>query len=327
MFESSKRVHLISPLADAAGGTAWRTMSLYDELKGFCKVSLWSEHEPHAEILEKYPVKRIALKRLQFPKTGAFVFVGIHWPVGAWVRYARPRRTILIYNNFKPEAFTQRIQQLSNGGRREVEVLYASELIKESTGYPGVVQLSPIDIDRFMPRADRSCDGTFTVGRLSRAADKKHHPDDPALYRQLVNHGCRVRIMGAAHFLKAQLRELGSITLLPVRAQDSRLFLQSLDCFFYRTSAAWLEPSGRVITEAMACGLPIVAHRRGGYVEIIEHGRNGFLFNTQQEALKIMLSLKEDSALRESVGRAARKTAEAMFSPARHAEIVEFYLR
>jgi hypothetical protein len=42
---------------------------------------------------------------------------------------------------------------------------------------------------------------------------------------------------------------------------------------------------GRVVTEAMACGLPVVCHESGGYAEIIEHGRNGFLFDTQQEAL------------------------------------------
>ncbi len=40
-----------------------------------------------------------------------------------------------------------------------------------------------------------------------------------------------------------------------------------------------------------------------------------------------MLKLKEDPALRESVGREARRTAEELFSAARRSEIVEFYLR
>lgn len=326
MLYGSKQIHLISPLADAAGGTAWRTMTLFDELKEFRKVFLWSENNPHPKILVNYPVKRVQPQKLRFPMIGTFVFVGIHWPVGPWIQYAWPRRTILIYNNFMLDEFRKRIRQLSNRGRRKVEALYASELIKRSTGYPGLVQTSLVDIDRFAPCAMRPS-SVFTVGRLSRSADYKHHPDDPALYRQLAGHGCHVSIMGAVPFLKAELGDTESIALLPVRAREPHLFLQSLDCFFYRTAEEWLEPSGRVITEAMACGLPVVAHNRGGYVEIIDHGRNGFLFNTQKEALEILLRLKEDRALRASVGQAARQTMEEMCSPARRSEIVEFYLR
>jgi glycosyltransferase involved in cell wall biosynthesis len=77
----------------------------------------------------------------------------------------------------------------------------------------------------------------------------------------------------------------------------------------------------------MACGLPVVCHNRGGYVEWIDEGRNGFLFETQQEALEILLLLKEDPALCEKIGRAARRTAEELFSADVRSEIVNFYLR
>jgi glycosyltransferase involved in cell wall biosynthesis len=147
------------------------------------------------------------------------------------------------------------------------------------------------------------------------------------LYRQLVDHGCRVRIMGPSPHLEAKLRGLESVELLPAYAQEAHLFLQGLDCFFYRTSENFLEPSGRVITEAMASGLAIVCHNRGGYTEWIEDGHNGFLFDTQQEALKILLTLKEDPQLRERVGKAARRTAEELFSEAVRSQMVEFYLR
>lgn len=332
MFKSNKQVHLISPMRKLDGGTTWRTLSLFEELKGFCKVCLWSEREPNPDILEKYPVKQIDLKRLRFPKSGTFVFVGVHSPAGSgsWIRYARPRRTVLIYNNQEPAKFHDRMRQLSNNGRRKVEVLYASELVKSSVNHPGSVQSSLIDIDRFVPAASKPYESTsaeFTIGRLSRAVPKKHHPDDPFLYRRLVDHGCRVRIMGATPSLTAELSGLESVDLMPALAQEPHLFLQGLDCFFYRTSEEWLEPSGRVITEAMAAGLPIVCHDRGGYVETIDHGRNGFLFDTQQEAFEILLRLKEDRALRESIGKAARETAEELFSSAQRSEIVEFYLR
>jgi glycosyltransferase involved in cell wall biosynthesis len=162
---------------------------------------------------------------------------------------------------------------------------------------------------------------------LSSDKPHKHHADDPELYRRLVENGCRVRIMGPSPSLEAQLDGSESVELLLPLAQEAHLFLQGLDCFFYRTSEEYHEAWGRVVTEAMACGLPVVCHESGGYAEIIEHGRNGFLFDTQQEALEILLRLKEDRGLRESVGREARRTAEGLFSSAVRSEIVEFYLR
>jgi len=295
---------------------------------------LWSEYEYNSnrvdpEIADKYPVKRIVPERFEFPKTGTFVFVGTRPKIGRWVRYTNPRRIILVHNSdITPEEFRRKIEQLSKGGRREVEVVYASELMKRNAGnYPGYVEPSLIDIDRFVPATSKKEPSAFTVGRLSRPVPHKHHPDDPALYRRLVEEGCQVRIMGPSPSLEEELGGMEAVTLLPMGAEEAHLFLQGLDCFFYRTSEEWLEPWGRIVPEAMACGLPVVCHNRGGYAEIIEHGHNGFLFETQQEALKILLLLKEDRALRERVGKEARRTAEELFSGARSSELVEFYLR
>jgi glycosyltransferase involved in cell wall biosynthesis len=280
--------------------------------------------------VHRYPVEQIDPKRLRFPKTGTFVFVGVYFPVGAWIRYARPRRTILVFNTLNVVKFSERRCQLSVNGRRDVEIVYASEMVRRLANHPGSVEVSPIDIDRFVPPASKPTGSTsdgFTIGRLSRAAREKHHPADPALYRRLVRHGFQIRIMGATPALVRKLGHSRSVTLLPADAREPQLFLQSLDCFFYRTSREWPEPWGRVVTEAMACGLPVVCHNRGGYVDIIDHGRNGFLFDTQREALDILLRLKGDQALSASIGRAARETAEELFSPARRREIVRFYLQ
>jgi glycosyltransferase involved in cell wall biosynthesis len=45
------------------------------------------------------------------------------------------------------------------------------------------------------------------------------------------------------------------------------------------------EPFGFSVVEAMACGTPVIAHRRGSMAEIIQPGVNGFLVSSRDEAV------------------------------------------
>ncbi len=46
------------------------------------------------------------------------------------------------------------------------------------------------------------------------------------------------------------------------------------------------EPFGLSVVEAMACGTPVIATRRGSMPELIEHGITGFLVDSPQEAVE-----------------------------------------
>jgi glycosyltransferase involved in cell wall biosynthesis len=67
----------------------------------------------------------------------------------------------------------------------------------------------------------------------------------------------------------------------------------------------WEEPFGMAAVEALACGTPVVAMARGALPEIIEHGVNGFLANTEAEFKECMQHVDEiePSACRKSVER------------------------
>ena len=47
----------------------------------------------------------------------------------------------------------------------------------------------------------------------------------------------------------------------------------------------WPEPFGLVMIEAMACGTPVIAWRRGSVPEIIDHGVTGFIVDNEAEAI------------------------------------------
>jgi glycosyltransferase involved in cell wall biosynthesis len=48
----------------------------------------------------------------------------------------------------------------------------------------------------------------------------------------------------------------------------------------------WPEPFGLVMIEAMACGTPVIAFRRGSVPEIIEDGVTGFIVDSAREAVE-----------------------------------------
>jgi glycosyltransferase involved in cell wall biosynthesis len=50
----------------------------------------------------------------------------------------------------------------------------------------------------------------------------------------------------------------------------------------------WPEPFGLVMIEAMACGTPVIAFRRGSVPEVLEDGTSGFIVDTIEEAVTAM---------------------------------------
>jgi glycosyltransferase involved in cell wall biosynthesis len=328
MKEAMPEVHLLNPLWDAAGGSEWRTIELFRALQSSCKVTLWSEQRPDPQFIQSFPIKRVSLLRRQFPRTGVLVVVGVYFWVGLWIHRTDFRRVIVIYNTFLDRNLRYKLARLS-GRKPEVEILYASKLLQQSAGFPGIVQESLIDLNRFSPAnglAMAPSGSRFKVGRLSRDVLQKHNQRDPDLYRRLVDSGCAVSIMGGT-CLTRQLADSPHINLMPACAMEAGSFLRGLDCFFFRTSEESLEASGRVVAEAMACGLPVVCHSSGGYRELIDHGQNGFLFDTDEEAFQIITMLKNDEELRKTIGRASRVSMEYRNSPEARKRVVEYITR
>ena len=55
----------------------------------------------------------------------------------------------------------------------------------------------------------------------------------------------------------------------------------------------WPEPFGLVLIEALACGTPVLAYRRGSIPEIIEHGTTGFVSENLTEMVAAVERIKE----------------------------------
>ncbi|MEW6670458.1 MAG: glycosyltransferase family 4 protein [Thermodesulfobacteriota bacterium] len=79
------------------------------------------------------------------------------------------------------------------------------------------------------------------------------------------------------------------------------------------------EPFGRVVVEAMANSLPVVAMESGGVPEIVRHGKDGFLGTPgcSRSMADAFFRLLSDEGLRERMGKSAKQRASD-FSIERH---------
>lgn len=100
---------------------------------------------------------------------------------------------------------------------------------------------------------------------------------------------------------------------------DVFLILRAVDILVHPSEK---EAFGRVIIEAMAMGVSVVATRCGGPQEIIEHGETGLLVDVgDAEAMARETSrLLEDAALRKALGERGRQHVEQDFDSARLTE-------
>jgi glycosyltransferase involved in cell wall biosynthesis len=84
----------------------------------------------------------------------------------------------------------------------------------------------------------------------------------------------------------------------------------------------WVEPFGLVMIEAMACGTPVIAFRRGSVSEVIDHNVTGFVVESIDDSLRALDKIEHFDRSR------CRSLFEKRFSAARMAaDYVKIYER
>jgi glycosyltransferase involved in cell wall biosynthesis len=105
----------------------------------------------------------------------------------------------------------------------------------------------------------------------------------------------------------------GHITQLPYRSDIANIY-SALDIFILPSLLP--DPAPLVVTEAMAAGLPVVATRQGGAVEMMENNVSGLLvpINDAAAAATIIEPLLMNETFRKDMGANAKKRMQEKFS-------------
>jgi len=188
-----------------------------------------------------------------------------------------------------------------------------------------------VDTQRFSPSSDARSGGLrgelaipqdrFIVGSVGRLEPIKDYATLLKAVERLVERGKNVHalLVGGGSEL-SNLQGLvnrcpalqGRVTFTGASDHVPEL-LQCIDAFVLPSRG---EGMSNTLLEAMSSGLPILATRVGGNVEIVEEGRSGQFFVTgnPHDLASQLESLMEDSAARCRLGMAARNRAVSEFS-------------
>lgn len=300
-------IHIVTSF-DGIGGTEAHARRLADVLAPIAAPLLWSVRPGRACV--HYRAQPISPFGGQMPRGGTLILLGTHFDPGIWLDYVRPKRLIVICNLLSTRRTMAFLSLLERPSLPRAELVFVSNAVRSVMALPGRICPPLIDLERFHP-SRHVPSSHFRVGRHSRDDAAKHHGDDPALYRILSLNGIALRLMGAT-VLQPMLAGFPNLELLPVGAEAAENFLGNLDLFLYRTPVHVPEASGRGVIEALASGLPVIAHANGGYAEWIVSGENGHLFTTQEEVCEQVRQLAAAPSRVDTMRRAARQTAERL---------------
>lgn len=217
---------------------------------------------------------------------------------GSLRRFCARERVHVVHNGIEPTVF-----DIDRAGARQT----LRKMERLPTDAPIAISVAHID-----PRKG-TAQAVEIFARLSTQLPNAHLLIAGALDRR-PSYARECRALVAGHGLTDRVRFLGLREDIPSLLAGADVFLHT----------AVRDPHPRAVLEAMATGLPIVAHAVDGVRETVVDGASGYLRSVDDlegmaDGLRILL---EDPERRATMGRAARHHVRAHFSAATTADRV-----
>lgn len=150
------------------------------------------------------------------------------------------------------------------------------------------------------------------IGKISNDNPDKFPIDLIDIFKEIDSkYDVEFCIIGGDKYYKNINSQLKKVITPEVGSMEVEKFYANIDILVYKTNV--VETWGRVITEAMASSLAIVAENKGGIKDQIDHGENGFLCDTNEQFVEYISKLIEDNELRYEIGLKARSKAVNSF--------------
>lgn len=117
--------------------------------------------------------------------------------------------------------------------------------------------------------------------------------------------------MGISSSLLSKVKDIPNVISRKENAISVRDFLIGLDIFVFLPSWSREEPWARVVAEAMTSGCPVITTKKGGNMDQIIHGHNGFLCDNSDNVFKNIVYLVEHEGMRKVMSKNAFRLSKS----------------
>lgn len=186
--------------------------------------------------------------------------------------------------------------------------IFTKQIVEERLGVKTQVVYPPVAIEKFYPGKKENL--ILSVGRFSRLLQEKKHDILIASFKKLFKTNLpnwRLTLVGGSDVGgKSYVEELKSLCRgYPIEVLENLPF-RSLISLYARAKIFWaasgfsvdekkypekVEHFGISVVEAMAAGAVPLIVKKGGFKEIVENGRSGFFWESQNELEKKTVEL------------------------------------
>ena len=196
----------------------------------------------------------------------------------------------------------------------------AAELVRR-WGARGLVSLVPHAVPGWKGLPKVRANGTFTVGFAGRLTQEKG-VEDLVRAAQLLDGRTRLLFVGDGP-LRGELESAGtpSCTIevrTGVKHEQMPEAYADMDVLVLpsRTTDRWAEQFGRVLVEALSCGIPVVGSDSGEIPWVVRETQGGKLFREGDAAqlAELLNDLRADAAGREAFARRGGEAVQRLFS-------------
>lgn len=200
--------------------------------------------------------------------------------------------------------------------------VFVSDYLKRMWGHTvrqmqRVINCPPvIDVAPYLEVERKVGTSTCVIGKLCSAWNSKKYP--MAQYDIMREVGQKretvsFKVVGGARHHRVEELKVPRLEFIREMSMHPRDMLRQMDIMLYTNDPTWTETWCRAVTEAMVSGIPCIVENRGGPVEQIEHGVDGFICDTHEQYVECALKLVDNPQLRYDMGMRAREKAAKHF--------------
>lgn len=330
------RAAIYNPYLDTLGGGERYTLAFAAVLKdgGYDVEIEWGDSEILGKLEKKFGKKTSGLKIVKDIKRGDGYDL-LFWVSDGSIPLLKARRNFLHFQfPFKGVGGRSLLNKMKFF-RIEKCICnseFTKKVIDEEYGVSSVVLYPPVDTLEFKPKKKE--DVILYVGRFSRLTQAKRQDLLIKAFKKLYNKGFdgyRLILAGGTEVgvgdYTGKLRKLARtypVTIIenPDFKELKKLYASSR---IFWSAAGFgvdefkepikVEHFGITLVEAMASGLVAFAYSAGGPREIIENGKNGFLWGKEKDLIKKTAEIIKDLKLAKKISsEAVKKSQEFSYS-------------